>query len=98
MLNFTRRGFIKLTGGVAAVGLTSPFIAPSIAGAAKQKVVVIGGGYAGSIAAKYIRMADPSIQVTLVEQNADYYSGPLSNWVIAGFRDLSVQKWGYEGL
>lgn len=98
MLNFTRRGFIKLTGGVAAVGLTSPFIAPSIAGDAKQKVVVIGGGYAGSIAAKYIRMADPSIQVTLIEQNADYYSGPLSNWVIAGFRDLSVQKWGYEGL
>lgn len=98
MLNVTRRGFIKLTGGVAAVGLTSSFAAPSIAGAAKQKVVVIGGGYAGAVAAKYIRLADPSIHVTLIEQNADYYSGPLSNWVIAGFRELSVQKWGYDGL
>ena len=97
MLNFTRRGFIKLTGGAAAVSLTS-MAAPKIAGAAKQKVVVIGGGYAGAVAAKYIRMTDPAIHVTLIEQNADYYSCPLSNWVIAGFRDMEVQKWGYSGL
>ena len=97
MVNITRRGFIKLTGGVAAVGLTS-FAAPNIVGAAQQKVVVVGGGYAGAVAAKYIRLADPSIHVTLIEQNADYYSCPLSNWVVAGFRDLEVQKWGYDGL
>lgn len=100
MSNFTRRGFIKLTGGATVLGLTS-ISAPGIVGAAKkaqQKVVVVGGGYAGAVAAKYIRRADPSIHVTLIEQNADYYSGPLSNWVIAGFRELSVQKWGYDGL
>ncbi|MEO5350727.1 MAG: NAD(P)/FAD-dependent oxidoreductase [Magnetococcus sp. YQC-3] len=98
MSNLTRRSFIKLTGGVAAVSLTSSFAAPAIVGAAQQQVVVIGGGYAGAVAAKYIRLADPKIQVTLIEKNADYYSCPLSNWVVAGFRDLSVQKWGYEGL
>ena len=97
MLNLTRRGFIKLSGGVAAVGMAS-FGVPNIAGAAKRKVVVVGGGYAGAIAAKYVRMTDPSIHVTLIEQNAHYYSGPLSNWVVAGFRELSQQKWGYEGL
>lgn len=97
MLNLTRRGFIKLSGGVAAVGISS-IGAPGIVGAAQKKVVVIGGGYAGGIAAKYLRMADPSLHVTLIEQNAHYYSGPLSNWVIAGFRELSQQKWGYDGL
>ncbi|MBF0428518.1 MAG: FAD-dependent oxidoreductase [Magnetococcales bacterium] len=97
MSNFTRRSFVKLTGGVAALGLVSM---PSVSAfaAAKKRVVVIGGGYGGSIAAKYIRMGDPNIQVTLIEQNKDYYSGPLSNWVITGLRKLEVQKWGYEGL
>ncbi|MBF0402194.1 MAG: FAD-dependent oxidoreductase [Magnetococcales bacterium] len=86
--------------GDQCVGVTSSFILPSISigGEAKQKVVVVGGGYAGAVAAKYIRLADPKIHVTLIEKSADYYSCPLSNWVVAGFRDLSVQKWGYDGL
>ncbi|MBF0165218.1 MAG: NAD(P)/FAD-dependent oxidoreductase, partial [Magnetococcales bacterium] len=97
MMNFTRRGFVKLTGGLTALGLVS---VPSLSAfaSAKKRVVVVGGGYGGSVAAKYIRMADPNIQVTLIEKNKDYYSGPLSNWVVAGFRKLEVQKWGYEGL
>lgn len=100
MTNLTRRSFIQLTGGAAAVGLTSSFIAPSISigGEAKQNVVVVGGGYAGAVAAKYIRLADPKINVTLIERDEFYYSCPLSNWVVAGFRDLSVQKWDYNGL
>ncbi|MBF0182780.1 MAG: FAD-dependent oxidoreductase [Magnetococcales bacterium] len=98
MTNLTRRSFIKLSGGVAAVSLTSAFGVPAIAGEAKQKVVVVGGGYGGAVVAKYLRMADPKIQVTLVEKNADYYSCPLSNWVVAGFRDMALQKWSYDGL
>ncbi|MBF0179289.1 MAG: FAD-dependent oxidoreductase [Magnetococcales bacterium] len=96
MSNITRRGFVKLTGGIAALGMVT---LPARRGwSAPKRVVVIGGGYGGSIAAKYIRMSDPNIQVTLIEQNKDYYSGPLSNWIIAGFRKLEVQKWGYDGL
>ncbi|MBF0448220.1 MAG: FAD-dependent oxidoreductase [Magnetococcales bacterium] len=98
MSKLTRRSFVKLTGGVAAVGLTASIGSPAIAGSHKHRVVVIGGGYGGAVAAKYIRMADSSIKVTLIEKNEHYYSCPLSNWVVAGFRDLEVQKWGYEGL
>jgi sulfide dehydrogenase [flavocytochrome c] flavoprotein subunit len=95
MSMLTRRGFVKLTGGVAAAGMAGfPFIAK----ANKHKVVVIGGGYGGAIAAKYIRKADPSIEVTLVEKNAQYVSCPLSNPVLIGLRDISVQTWGYDGL
>ncbi|MBF0195992.1 MAG: FAD-dependent oxidoreductase [Magnetococcales bacterium] len=100
MSKLTRRNFVKLTSSVAAVGLTAcaggP--SPSIAGNYKHRVVIIGGGYAGAVAAKYIRMADSSVKVTLIEQNKNYYSCPLSNWVVAGFRDIEVQKWGYNGL
>ncbi|MEO5331492.1 MAG: NAD(P)/FAD-dependent oxidoreductase [Magnetococcus sp. YQC-5] len=97
-MKFTRRDFVKLTGGMAALGVVSMPVTPAYAAIAKKRVVVIGGGYGGAVAAKYIRLADPSIQVTLIEQNKEYHSGPLSNWVIAGFRNLEVQRWGYEGL
>ncbi|MBF0456125.1 MAG: FAD-dependent oxidoreductase [Magnetococcales bacterium] len=97
MSKLTRRSFVKLAGGAAAVGLAAGG-APAIANSHKHHVIVIGGGYGGAIAAKYIRMADSSIMVTLIEQNQYYYSCPLSNWVVAGFRNLNVQKWGYDGL
>lgn len=92
MSKITRRTFIKGAGGVAAVGMAGM---SHDAFAGKSKVVVIGGGYGGAIAAKYIRMADPRIDVTLIEQNKYYYSCPLSNWVIAGFRTLEEQKHSY---
>jgi sulfide dehydrogenase [flavocytochrome c] flavoprotein subunit len=95
MSMLTRRGFVKLTGGVAAAGMAG---LPFIAKANKHKVVVIGGGYGGAIAAKYIRKADAAIEVTLVEKNAHYVSCPLSNPVLIGLRDISVQTWGYDGL
>ncbi|MBF0349055.1 MAG: FAD-dependent oxidoreductase [Magnetococcales bacterium] len=96
MLN--RRSFVKLSGAAALVGLSATSVSRTGFAADKGKVVVIGGGYGGAIAAKYIRMADQGIDVTLIEQNTHYYSCPLSNWVVAGFRDIEVQKWGYEGL
>lgn len=97
MSKLTRRNFVKLTGGVAAAGLAISG-APGVARGANKQVVVIGGGYGGTIAAKYLRMADKGIDVTLIEKEQYYYSCPLSNPVIAGLRDIEVQKWGYEGV
>lgn len=96
MSQLSRRNFIKLTGGVAAAGVATGF--PGVVGAASKKVVVIGGGYGGAVAAKYIKMADSSLDVTLIEKDKHYVSCPLSNPVIIGIRDISVQTWGYEGL
>ncbi|MBF0423165.1 MAG: FAD-dependent oxidoreductase [Magnetococcales bacterium] len=101
-MKLNRRSFVKLSGAAALVGLSTTAVNRVGFAADKEKekgrVVVIGGGYGGAVAAKYIRMADPGIEVTLIEQNQHYYSCPLSNWVVAGFRDIEVQKWGYEGL
>jgi len=51
-------------------------------------VVVVGGGYAGATAAKYVRMWGPDIEVTLVERDAEFVSCPLSNRVLAGVVQL----------
>ena len=63
MMDQTRRNLIK---GAAAVGVGFPSIGRA---APKARVVVVGGGYRGAIAAKYLQMVDPDIRVTLIEQN-----------------------------
>jgi NADPH-dependent 2,4-dienoyl-CoA reductase/sulfur reductase-like enzyme len=63
------------------------------------KVVVVGGGYGGATAAKYIRMwSDQSIQVTLVEPNASFVSCPLSNLVIGGSKTMADITTPYDNL
>jgi len=80
---FDRRDFLKLTGAAAALAAagcasTSP----------KARVVVIGGGFGGATAAKYIRMWDPSIEVVMVERADSFISCPLSNLVLAGSKSM----------
>ncbi len=93
MSKLNRRQFIT-TIAAASVALNFPFIAR----AASQKVVIIGGGAGGVIAAKYIRMADPTIDVTLIEQNKYYHTGFMSNEVLSGERTIDSIKFSYDGL
>jgi len=71
---------------------------PSFAAEAKRKVVVIGGGWGGATAAKYIRLTDPSIEVTLLEPNKEFVSCPFSNLVLAGIESLKNLTMNYNGL
>ncbi|MEZ5671049.1 MAG: FAD/NAD(P)-binding oxidoreductase [Thiotrichaceae bacterium] len=57
---------------------------PLISFGANKQVVVIGGGAGGATAAKYLRMLDASIDVTLIEQNAAYHTCFMSNEVLSG--------------
>ncbi len=94
-MKITRRGFVKGAGAAAAVGMVgTPFIALG----ASKKVVVVGGGTGGATAAKYLRMADPSIEVTLIEANKHYYTCYMSNEVLGGDRSIDSIKFGYTGL
>ena len=92
-----RRDFIKLTGGAAAAGMMVA-CAPVVAKPGSKKVVVVGGGTGGATAAKYVRMMDAGIDVTLIEPNQHYYTCYLSNEVLSGDRDISSIRFGYEGL
>jgi len=94
-IKITRRNFIQAAGAVSAAGAIG---FPSLVLGATKKVVVVGGGTGGATAAKYVKMADPSIDVTIIEANKDYYTCYLSNEVLGGDRDINSIKFGYTGL
>ncbi len=94
-MSMNRRDFVKTTGAVAAIGAIG---LPNIVLGQGKKVVVVGGGTGGATAAKYIKMADPSIDVTVIEPNKEYYTCYLSNEVLSGDRTLESIKHGYDGL
>ncbi len=98
MTHFTRRSL--LGAGAAAATLLGM---PNIARAAGGRVVIVGGGFGGATAARYLKLFDPSIEVTLVERDATYVTCPFSNYVLGGIRDLNSithrrdplrQRWG----
>lgn len=90
-----RRDFVKTTGAVAAV---SALGFPHLARADAKKVVIVGGGTGGATAAKYLKLADSSIDVTIIEPNETYYTCYMSNEVISGERPIESLAHGYEGL
>ncbi len=66
---------------------------------ARSRVVVVGGGYGGATAAKYLRLwSGGSIAVTLVERNAQFVSCPMSNLVLGGSRQLADISVPYDTL
>jgi NADPH-dependent 2,4-dienoyl-CoA reductase/sulfur reductase-like enzyme len=95
-MNMNRRDFL-LTSAAGAV-LASLGGCASVGGQSRAKVVVVGGGYGGATAAKYIRLFDPSIEVTLVEPNETFISCPISNLVLGGFKTLADITTPYDGL
>jgi len=93
MSNFSRRDFMKVSAtAAAAAGF------PAIALGGGKKVVVVGGGTGGATAAKYIKMLDKNIDVTLIEMNKSYHTCYMSNEVIGGDRKLKDIEHGYDGL
>ena len=94
MTNTARREFM-LGAGAAGLALAAPGFAIA---QGKKKVVVVGGGIGGCTAASYLRMFDPSIEVTLIEPNKTYHTCFMSNEVIAGERQMESIAFGYDGV
>jgi hypothetical protein len=60
--------------------------------------VVIGGGYGGATAAKYVKMWAPDVDVVVVERNTRFISCPISNLVLAGNTTMQEITMGYDAL
>ncbi len=74
MSQITRRSLLKMTGATAALGM---FGFPLISrGAYRARVLVVGGGYGGATLAKYLRLANPRIEVILIERDPQFISCP----------------------
>ncbi len=83
-MKFNRRVFVG-AGVVAAASLT----APSVMGAARPRVVIVGGGAGGATAARYIaKDSKGAIDVVLIEPSRTYYTCFFSNLVLGGVRDF----------
>src|SRR5213080_3573438 len=106
MTRSTRREFLKTSGTGAGLGLLAaagvagcaPAIKGDFAPKAGRRVVVIGGGWGGATAAKYVRLADPSIEVVLLEPTREFVSCPFSNLVLSGQRTIENLTFNYDGL
>ncbi len=95
-MTMKRRHFLGagLAGGsLAVVGCASVATEKPIG-----RVVVIGAGFGGATAAKYIRKWEPRIEVTLVERNENFVSCPISNLVLAGVKKIDDVTLPYTGL
>jgi sulfite dehydrogenase len=80
-------------GAMALAGCATPTGGRSIG-----RVVVVGGGFGGATAARYLKMWGGNIDVTLVERNASFVSCPISNLVVGGYRQIADITRGYDGL
>lgn len=99
-MTLSRRAFIKWASAasVSAVTLSAAGCASVGGGSSIGRVVVVGGGFAGATAAKYIRKWGPKIEVILVERNPEFISCPMSNLVLGGSRGMADITVSYSGL
>ena len=95
---FDRRDFLRGAGAAGALAMAA--CATTGAPPAKVgRVIVIGGGYGGATAAKYLRMwSEGAIEVFMIEMNRSFVSCPLSNLVLGGSRKIEDLTIGYAGL
>ena len=104
MTSVSRRRFLNVSGAalgwatLAGVAGCASSMRGDFAPKAGKRVVVIGGGWGGATASKYIRLADPTTEVILLEPNKQFISCPMSNLVLSGVRTIESLTISYDGL
>lgn len=95
-MTMNRRKFAALAAATTAAGFVGM---PHVMGAARPKVVVIGGGAGGATAARYIaKDSKGAIDVTLIEATKRYYTCFFSNLYLGEFRDYASTGHSYDAL
>ncbi len=109
-MSMQRREWLLGAGALGAVGATglagcaTTGASVAAAGAAinaidKARVLVVGGGYGGATAAKYVRMfSGGAIDVVMVEPNDAFVSCPMSNLVLGGHTTMGAITTPYATL
>ncbi|MBM3572903.1 MAG: NAD(P)/FAD-dependent oxidoreductase, partial [Alphaproteobacteria bacterium] len=97
-ITLSRRHFGRVLGGLGTVSALGLAGCAATGQGTGGRIVVIGGGFGGAAAAKYVKKADPSIQVTLVESSSKFVTCPYSNLVLGGMRKMEDITFGYNAL
>lgn len=91
-----RRDLLQFGAAATFLGLAG-YATNSAAGTAR--VLVVGGGFGGATAARYVRMlSQQRIEVTLVEPQAAFVSCPMSNLVLGGAKSMADITLSYDAL
>jgi sulfide dehydrogenase [flavocytochrome c] flavoprotein subunit len=93
-----RRNFVQAS---LALGTLGSMVGCATTGTIpnRAKVLVIGGGYGGATAAKYVRMlSNYKIDVVMVEPNTNFVSCPVSNLVLGGSKTMGDITTPYDKL
>jgi sulfide dehydrogenase [flavocytochrome c] flavoprotein subunit len=94
---FSRRRWLA-TAGQAALAAGWSVSAPVFSQQSAGRVVVVGGGFGGATAAKYIKQRNPRIDVTLIEPAQKFYTCPFTNLYLGGLRTFEAQGHGFDEL
>ena len=97
MNRYDRRRFLKMTTGITAVlASLSPTSVFAQSETTSARIVIVGGGFGGATCARYLKLFDPGLSVTLIEPKTRFTTCPFSNTVIAGIRGLDAISHGYR--
>lgn len=96
MSSLTRRQLIKYLGASAVAG-SGLFGFNNQAWSKKSAhIVIVGGGIGGAALAKYLRIADGNVRITMIEPNPQYTFCPGSNEVFNGHETLENLTYNYD--
>ncbi|MDV2116206.1 NAD(P)/FAD-dependent oxidoreductase [Alcaligenes faecalis] len=96
-LNSSRRQWLSRVGKTSVAGLALSTL-PVYARSSSAHVIVVGGGFGGATAARYLKRGDPSLKVTLIEPATTFYTCPFTNLYLAGLRRFEQQGHGFDDL
>ena len=95
-MSMDRRNFLIAAGALslaACPGLAVPAITN-----VRPKVIIVGAGFGGAACARYLKLWEPRVEITLIEPNPEFVSCPMSNTVIAGLNKLDDITFPYRYL
>jgi sulfide dehydrogenase [flavocytochrome c] flavoprotein subunit len=95
MANITRRKFLTMSTTAAALTVVN---FPMLSWGASKRVVIVGGGIAGATVAKYLRLMDTAVDITLIEPKRLYTTCFLSNEVLWNHRNIESIQFSYNTL
>ena len=78
-----------LAAGLALPVLALPAAARSTSSTGGPRVVIVGGGFGGATAARYLARWSPQLRISLIVGRERYWTCPFSNLVLIGERPLA---------
>ena len=91
-----RRALLRGVAGMGALATTG--MAPTVFAARRKRVVIAGGGFGGASCAMALRRFAPAIDVTLIDRQREFVTGPFCNTVVSGMSPVAAITLTHQAL